>query len=450
MPQHKLAPLDLIQKLTDVKPHERALVGWSLLYIMTLFLAYYVLRPIRDELGVSSGVENLPWLFTGTLITMLALNPVYSYIVKRYSRKRFIAIAYRFFAFNLAVFALLIAKAPDAYQIWVGRSFFIWVSVFNLFVISVFWSFIEDVFTSGQGKRLFGILSAGATIGGLLGSAITSGLVAHVSRTTLLLISMVLLEVAVYASGKLANKNQTISLNEERQSVADNPVGGSVFAGMLHTFRSPYLLGIACFVMIYSFTSTFLYFQQANIAQVNFTTSEARVAFFANIDFWVNAATLFFQLFLTGRMMMGLGVLFTLCALPGVSILGFAGLAGWPTVAVFVVAQVARRVANFALARPAREVLFTSVPREDRYKAKNFIDTVIYRGGDQVASWGYTGLIAIGFGVSQIAYVGIPLSLIWLILAAWLGKKHCQQEKLQEQEIPAETTHRVNNALKIH
>ncbi|MCA6952696.1 NTP/NDP exchange transporter [Pectobacterium polaris] len=420
-----------LQRLTGIRPEEASLVGWSLIYIIALFLAYYVLRPIRDELGVTGGVSNLPWLFTGTLIVMLLVSPIYGYIVRRYSRERFIAIAYRFFAANLVIFIVLMTSSSEAHQIWVGRAFFIWVSVFNLFVVSVFWSFIEDIFNSGQGKRLFGILSAGATFGGLLGSAITSGLIEHIGRTWLIAISIILLEVAVLASAKLSRASGSLRIATP-QDEASKPVGGGIFTGMIHTFRSPYLLGIACFVLIYSITSTFLYFQQASIAEVNFPTREARTAFFANIDFWVNAITLFVQIFLTGRLMAGFGVLLTLCVLPLVSVIGFAGLTAYPTVIVFVVAQVARRVANFALARPAREVLFTSSKREDRYKAKNFIDTVIYRGGDQVASWSYAGLMALGLGISQIALVGIPLSIIWLAISIWLGRAHVQQEKAQE------------------
>ncbi len=424
------AEANIIQRITGIRPEEAPAVAWSLAYIVALFLAYYVLRPIRDELGVAGGVKNLPWLFTGTLLAMLLVTPLFGYAVRRFTRARFIAISYRFFAVNLIVFAILLATSADAHQVWIGRAFFIWVSVFNLFVVSVFWSFIEDIFDSGQGKRLFGLLAAGASLGGLIGSALTSGLVEHIGRIGLIVISIVLIEVAVLASGRLSRSSSRF-LGSERKDDADKPVGGGILAGMTHTFRSPYLLGIACFVLIYSVTSTFLYFQQASIAEANFPNREARTAFFANIDLWVNAITLFIQIFLTGRLMTGFGVLPTLCVLPLVSVIGFASLAAYPMVGVLVAAQVARRVANFALARPAREVLFTSSKREDRYKAKNFIDTVIYRGGDQVGSWSYAGLMGLGLGISQIAVIGVPLSLIWLALSFWLGRTHGRQEMAQ-------------------
>jgi ATP:ADP antiporter, AAA family len=422
-----------LKRITGVQSHEVPAVAWALVYIISLFLAYYVLRPLRDELGVEGGVRNLPWLFTGTLVTMLVVSPLFAYAVRRYRRDVFIAISYRFFSANLLVFAALLATVSPEAEIWVGRAFFIWVSVFNLFVVSVFWSCVVDIFDSTQGKRLFGLLAAGATFGGLLGSALTTGLIEHIGRSWLIAITIVLIEVAVAGSRGLSRFSHAF----QRPLSADEPekpLGGGVFSGMIHTFKSPYLLGLAIFILLYSMTSTFLYFQQASIAAASFPDRAARTAFFADIDFWVNAITLVIQLFLTGRLMGWFGVLATLCSLPLISLAGFSVLAWSPTVAVFVVAQVARRVSNFALARPSREVLFTSVDREDRFKAKNFIDTVMYRGGDQVASWSYSGLLALGLTLPQLALVAIPLSLLWLVLSVWLGKSHGRRTKITEKE----------------
>lgn len=416
-----------IQRLTGARREEVPALAWSLLYVIAIFLAYYVLRPIRDELGVGGGVDNLPWLFTGTLLAMLAASPLFAYAVRRFSREQFIAISYRFFSSNLLMFAVLLALASPDQQVWVGRAFFIWVSVFNLFVVSIFWSFIVDVFNGEQGKRLFGVVAAGATLGGLLGSALTSGLIEHLGRTWLLAISVLLIEVAVFASTRLSRVSDTFESPLEIED-AHKPVGGGIFAGVVHTFRSPYLLGLALFILIYSVTSTILYFQQASIAATHFPDQAARTAFFANIDLYVNAITLILQVFLTGRIMSWFGIVATLCALPLVSIAGFGALAAYPTIGVFVVAQVARRVSNFALARPTREVLFTSSVREDRYKAKNFIDTVVYRSGDQLASWSYAGLMALGVSLSQISIIAVPLSLIWLALSVWLARTHSRKE----------------------
>ena len=418
----------VLRRFIDVRPAEARALVWAWVYVFALFLAYYVLRPIRDELGVAGGVRNLPWLFTGTLVAMLAVNPLFAAAVRRWPRARFIALTYRFFMVNLAAFMALLALASPEQHVWIGRAFFIWVSVFNLFVVSVFWSFMVDVFEAEQGRRLFGFLAAGATLGGMAGSALTSGLVEKLGQHWLLLASIALLEVAVFASRRLGDISEAF----RHKTAADDPnrpVGGGIFAGLTHTFRSPYLLGIAGFILLYTITSTFLYFQQATIAEQNFPERAARTAFFAHIDLWVNGLTLTCQLLLTGRLMGRLGVIVTLCALPLFSVAGFAALAMAPTVAVFVVVQVARRVSNFALARPSREVLFTVVPREDRYKAKNFIDTVVYRGGDQIASWSYSGLLALGLSLTGIALVAVPLSGAWLALSVWLGRKQRARER---------------------
>ena len=417
-------------RLAGIRNEEASAVLWSMLYVIALFLAYYVLRPIRDELGVASGVENLPWLFTGTLVTMLVASPLFALAVRALPRHQFIPLCYRFFAANLALFTLLLHIDKPQWQIWTGRAFFIWVSVFNLFVVSVFWSFIVDIFDNEQGKRLFGHLTAGATVGGILGSAITSGLAEHIDSTWLMVISIVFLEVAVFASRRLSRL--TLTFKRPARDDPNQPLGGSMFAGMVHTLRSPYLGGLALFILLYSLTSTFLYFQQAGIAQASFSDRAERTAFFANIDLIVNVVTLIFQLFVTARMIGAAGIVATLCVLPLVSLLGFAALAVTPSVAVIVAAQVARRVANFALARPAREILFTSSAREDRYKAKNFIDTVIYRGGDQLASWGYAGLMGLGLTLAQIPLIAVPLSALWLLLSVWLGRTHHAQERQQD------------------
>lgn len=406
----------------DVKSSEKKSLGWAFLYVFALFLAYYILRPIREELGVAGGVDNLPWLFTGTLLAMIALNPIYSFLVKRWTRERFIKITYRFFMANLLGFMLLLMFASPSQNIWIGRAFFIWISVFNLFVVSVFWSLIVDIFDASQGKRLFGFIAAGATLGGIVGSAATSVLVEIIGQNWLLLVAILLLEVAVQASQILSRFKVKEFVQGEGENTQSSIVGGGVLTGLANTFRSPYLMGIAFFMLFNSITSTFLYFQQAAIAEANFTDRESRTAFFANIDLWVNAFTLIFQLFLAGRLIKWLGVAIVLGSLPFVSIIGFTALAIYPSITMLLVAQISRRVSNFGLSRPTREILFTIVSREDRYKAKNFIDTVVYRGGDQVGSWSYTGLLSHGLGVGGMAIVAIPISVVWLLLSLWLGK----------------------------
>jgi ATP:ADP antiporter, AAA family len=417
----------LLQCVIDVRPGEIRALGWSWLYIFSVLFSYYILRPIRDEMGVAGGVENLQWLFTGTLIGMIAINAPFAALVARLPRLRFIALTYRFFAANLLLFVLLLHMASGEQNIWLGRVFFIWASVFNLFVVSVFWALMVDVFDAEQGKRLFGFIAAGATLGGIVGSSVTASLAKSVTATYLLLGSAVLLEIAVFCVRRLARLSEALHQRPAARG-GETPIGGSVFSGFAHAFNSTYLINVSVFILLFAVTSTFLYFQQAEIARQSFADRGARTAFFARVDLWVNVLTLAAQLFLTARALQWVGVAATLAALPLISIMGFGTLALAPTLVVLVIYQVIRRAGNFAFARPTREVLFTVVPREDKYKAKSFIDTVIYRLGDQAGAWSYAGLGLLGLGMTGIAVVAVPISLAWLVNGLWLGHKQKQLE----------------------
>jgi AAA family ATP:ADP antiporter len=385
-----------------------------------------VLRPIRDQAGVAGGVGNLQWLFTGTLVGMLILNVPFAYLVKTLPRRRFIPLTYHFFAVNILLFAALFHWADPGQTIWVGRVFFIWVSVFNLFVVSVFWQLNVDLFTVEQGKRLFGVIAAGATLGAIVGSGVTAGLARHVPPTVLLLGSALVLEVAVLSAGRLARLSAAL----DRRVVDDAgeaPIGGGVFAGITHAVGSSYLLNVTVFMLLFAITSTFLYFQQAGIVSAAFRDRGAQTAFFASVDLLVNVLTLVIQLFLTGRLVLLLGVAVTLALLPVLTIVGFGVLALVPTIGAVAVFQVVRRAADYALTRPSREVLYTVVPREDRYKTKSFIDTVVYRTGDQLGAWSVTLLRALGFGSAHLSWAVVPVAVVWLLNAVWLGRR---QERL--------------------
>lgn len=412
----------LLKRLIDVRPAEIHALGWSWLYIFCVLSSYYILRPIRDEMGVAGGVENLQWLFTGTLLGMIAVNPPFAALVARLPRVHFIATTYRFFMVNLLIFILLLHMATPEQHIWVGRVFFVWASVFNLFVVSIFWALMVDVFDSEQGKRLFGFIAAGATLGGIAGSSLTASLAKDVPATYLLLGSAVLLEMAVFSVRRLAHLSDALHRRPAAES-GEALIGGNVFSGITHAFKSPYLINVSVYILLFAITSTFLYFQQAEIARQSFADRGARTAFFARIDLWVNLLTLGAQLFLTARVLKAIGVGLTLALLPGLSILGFGTLAMTPTIAVLVIYQVLRRAGNFAFARPSREVLYTVVPREDKYKAKAFIDTVIYRSGDQVGAWSYAALGFLGLAITGISMVAVPISIAWLLNGLWLGRK---------------------------
>ncbi len=416
-----------LRRLIDVRPGEVAALLWASLFYFCVLSAYYVIRPIRDAMGAESGVENLPWLFTGTLLAMALVNPPYAALVSRLPRLRFITYTYRFFQANLLLFFALFGAGSAAIQVWVGGVFFVWTSVFNLFVVSVFWAFIVDVFNREQGKRLFGFIAAGATVGAMSGSAITSFLVEGLGATPLLLVSVVLLEVAVFAMRRLSGIATALQTRTATSSPDAVPIGGGVLAGVSRALSNPYLLNVSLYMLLYTITSTVLYFQQVDIASKAFAERAARTAFFARVDLVVNTLTLVTQVFLTSRIMKALGVALTLSILPLFSVIGFAWLGATPTIAAIVILQVARRAGNFAIARPAREVLFTVLAREDKYKAKSFIDTVVYRLGDQVGAWSYAALAWFGLTLAGIAWAAVPVSAVWLVNAFWLGRR---QERL--------------------
>lgn len=405
-------------------PGEGTAALWAFAYFFALLSSYYILRPVRDEMGILGGVENLHWLFTGTFVAMLAAVPLYGVAVRRWPRRHLLPRVYLFFILNLLVFyGLFRAGLAEA---WLARAFFIWLSVFNLFVVSVFWSFMADLFSNAQARRLFGFVAAGGSAGAIAGPALTAGLAATLGTVNLLLVSAALLGLAVVCiHGLLAWDNPQRPGGDPRAEAA---LGGSALAGFTLLLRSPYLLGIALFILLYTTLSTFLYFEQAHIVRAAFSDSTQRTALFAGIDLAVNTLTVLAQLFLTGRLVERMGLAATLALIPAFLMVGFAALGAAPVLGVLVAVQVLRRAGNYAIARPAREMLFTVVDRESRYKAKNVIDTVVYRGGDALSGWAFAGLTALGLGLSAIAWLGVPLAAAWLAVGLWLGRR---QEQLR-------------------
>ena len=412
----------LMERVFQVRRPELPVLAWSWLYIFSILSSYYVMRPIREQMGVSGGIENLPWLFTATLVAMILLNVPFGYLVKRLPRVRFIPITYRFFTANILLFALALHLADREQAVWIGRFFFVWLSVFNLFVVSIFWQTIVDVFSSEQGKRLFGFIAAGATIGAIVGSGATALLARTVPTWGLLLGAALLLEVAVFSARRLSRVSDALAHKPLSQS-GEQAIGGSTFAGLMHVMKSPYLLNVSLFLLLFSITSTFLYFEQVGVAAKAFPDRGAQTRFFATVDLAVNVLTLLIQLFLTGRVVRLFGVGLALASLPLLSIVGFATLVYAPTVMAVVAFQVLRRAGNFGIARPTREVLFTVLPREDRYKSKSVIDTVVYRLGDQAGAWSYALVGFLGWGASALPILAIPISAVWLGNAIWLGRR---------------------------
>jgi len=401
-------------------PAERAAALWSFGYFFMLLAGYYVLRPLRDRMAIEGGVRALPWLFTATFVTLIALQPIYGALVARLPRGRFVPIVYHFFAANLVAFWLLLTLHAE--PVVVARVFFVWVSVFNLFAVAVFWSFMADVFTSEQGKRLFGFIGAGGTAGGLLGPLVTIVLSVPLGPYNLLLVALVFLELAVLCVGRL----ERIAGGGTRVGARgdDRRVGGSMFAGLAEVLRSPYLLAMAAWVALQSLGATVLYLEQAQIVAGAVQGAGEQTRLFAGVDLAVGLLTLATQVFATGRLLGRFGTGAAAAALPVVYLVGFAVLALAPAVAVVLVFQIVQRWVNFAIANPARQVFFTVVDREAKYKAKNVIDVVVYRGADAASSWLFESLQAIGLKLGAIALGALPVAAAWLMLSSALGRMH--------------------------
>ena len=415
-----------IEKYIDVKRHEVTALIYSFVYFFCLLCAYYIIRPLRDEMGIQGGIDNLPWVFSATFLVILLMVPIYGWLSSRYQRSHFLPIVYIFFISNLLIFyALFLLEIDNSI---VARLFFIWVSVFNLFVVSVFWSFMDDIYDKQQSKRLFGSIAAGGTSGAIVGPFITSWLIQPLGTENLLLISITFISLCLYCIHKLSqwHDSQAQSQNDKPYQ---NPIGGQWYNGLTLIIQSKYLLGICLLILLFSTLSTFLYFQQATIINASFASSEQRTATFAMIDLAVNTLTLTIQFFLTSRIVNRFGLHWTLAIIPILLCAGFTALAVSPTLGVLIFIQIFRRAGNYALMRPAREMLYVVLGREEKYKAKNFIDTVVYRGGDAISAWVYDGMKLLGLSISQIALIAAPLSAIWALVAFQLGKQREQIAK---------------------
>ncbi len=404
-----------INAAVPATPAERGAALWSFAYFFTLLAGYYVLRPLRDAMGIAGGVKNLPWLFTATFLALIVAQPIYGALVARLTRARFIPVVYHFFAANLVLFWLLLTFHVGTAT--VARVFYVWLAVFSLFAVAVFWSFMADIFTADQGKRLFGFIGAGGTAGALLGPVMTLALVSF-GPVNLLLAAVILLEAAVFCVWRLEHAT---TMHQTEQAVPPR-LGGSAFAALPELMRSPYLLGIAAWISLQSFCATMLYFQQIHLVAAGVHGAGAQTRVFAVIDLAVNLLTLATQVFATGPLLKRFGTGVTAAALPAIYILGFLAVFLAPTLTVVLIAQVAQRWFHFAVATPARQVLYTVLGREEKYKAKNLIDVVIYRGSDALYGWVYDSLQALGLKLGAIALVSVPVAAIWLGLSAVLGR----------------------------
>ncbi|MEG5267172.1 MFS transporter [Pseudomonas sp. JDS28PS106] len=399
-----------------VEPSERAALLLGFAFYFCVLASYYLVRPLRDALGLEGGAGQLQWLFTATFLVMLVMVPLFGALASRLPASRFVPLIYRLIAASMLVFVVLIANrvAP----VTTGRVFFVWISIYNLFIVSIFWSVLVDRFSSEQGRRLFGFIAAGGTLGTFVGPLLAATMATRLGPMALGIGAALLLEGAVICHRALLARTQG---HGAVSAQADRRLGGSMLAGITLILRSRYLLGMVLFMLLHTGAATLLYFEQGRIVEASYGDVAARTRFFAWVDLTVSSLTLVFQLLLTAPLIRMVGIGGALVALPLATLVAFAAMAAAPAPTTVALAQGLRRAVEYAVVRPAREVIWTVVSREEKYKAKNVIETLVYRGGDAASGWLSFGLTAMGAGFGVLAALMVPVAGVWAWLSFWLA-----------------------------
>lgn len=379
-------------------------------------------------MGTIGGTRQLQGLFLASFVAMLVAVPFYSALVARLPRRWLVRVVYHFFAACLVGFWLLMQVKSPQVQTWTARTIFVWISVFGLFSTSVFWSVLTDLLSSSQAKRLFGLIAAGGTAGAITGSFLTSQLASHLSTGTLMLLPVGIIEAGLWCAWRLERQSQSIRQIAPDPSPgprdrSDDPTGGSVWSGITHVMKSPYLASICLFLFLVQACGTQLYFEQAEIVKAAIPAEETRTSLFAYVDLGTQILTLLIQVFVSGAVLRRLGVSAALIILPVVYCMGFAALAWEQSLTIMVVTAIAARGVGYGITVPAREVLFTVVSREDKYKSKSFIDTVVLRGGDAVSGQLFGWLRGLGQSLTAMNLWAIPVTAIWALVAWRLGQR---------------------------
>ena len=420
----------LVTKLFGIQKEEVRPALLAALLFFLILCGYYILRPIREEMGLAGGVRNLPNLYLVNLGVMLALAPVFGAVAARWSRRVFVPAVYLFIMTNMVAFFVLMRGVPPEHSITLGRVFYVWVSVYNMWAVSLFWAFMADVFRLQRSKRLFGMIAVGGSLGAVLGSSITARLVEVVGVPYLILVSAALMLGAAWLVRRLGRELAWAAPTATAGVTAGPEDRGRFWSGFSELIRSSYLSAVGGYILLFTILSTFLYFQQAEIVSQAAIDRAERTQIFASIDLWSNILTFSLQLFFTGRLITRWGVGRVLMILPAVYVVGFVALGAAPVLKVLVLFQVLRRAANYALSKPARETLFTIVGRDQKYKVKSFIDTFVYRGGDVIGSQSYAAIIG-RVGLSGLAVVTVPLALLWCLGGYYLGRRQEQLARAQ-------------------
>jgi len=404
---------------------EYVAVAWSFAYFFCVLSSYYMLRPVREAMAVGSGANTVPYLFMGTFTVMMLATPIFGWVTSRYPRRVFLPWVYLFFISNILLFWLLFSRMLNdgTDHIWLGRVFFVWLSVFNLFVVSVFWSFMADIYTRDQGRRLFGFITAGGSIGALFGGAATSTFVVQIGFQNLLPVAAALLSLAIFCIQQL---NRWVEHDQkiEAHVTADinKPLGGNTLSGITHVFQSRYFMAIAASSVIASLLGTALYMFSIQLVEHSIPGADARTEFFSNINFWTNLFALLGQMFLVRHVVVRFGIGRSLAVLPIVSIAGFVLLAFDPVLGIVAFLTILRRALGFSFSKPTTDMLYSVVTPEEKYKTKNFIDTAVYRFGDIVGTWSVQ--LMMGLGIAGVSWLMLPFALIWSTISLWLGREY--------------------------
>lgn len=418
---------DLLTKALDVKREELPAVLAGAAMFFLLFTGYFMLRPVRETMGIAGGIDNLQWLFTATFVATLIALPLFGWLASKAPRRQILRWTYGFFVLNLVVFVALFVRDPD--DVWVARTFYVWLSVFNLLAISLAWSVLADILNVGQAKRLFAMIAAGASAGGLAGPLLGTLLVAPIGHAGLLALSAAMLAASAVLAELLHRWRDQHAQSSQEADTRAEPLGGNVFAGATDIVKSRTLAGIALFVVLLAVVTTFLYFEQARLVKETFPDKTQQTQVFGIIDMVVQSLTLGLQLLLTGRIARTFGVGVLLTSVPLAIAAGFLWLAFAPVFAVLAVVMVVRRVGEYALVRPGREMLYASVPAEQKYKAKNFVDTVVYRGGDAIGGWVKRALDLLAEHPASAMVIGALVALGWAATGLYLGRRQARDER---------------------
>lgn len=419
-------------RVLGVERREYVAVLWSFTYFFCLLAAYYMLRSVRETMAIVSGVENIPWLYTGTFTVMLLATPVFGWIASRFPRRTFLPWVYYFFIANILLFfAAFTVLREHLDTVWVARTFFVWLSVFNLFVVSVFWSFMVDIYSRAQSRRLFGIISAGGSTGAFLGPLLTSIVVVPIGWENLLPLAALLLAFAVYCVHRLRRWSLAQAAQDGGPPPGGSrPLGGTALAGVRLVLTTPYLAAIAAGQAFVNILGVAIYVYMAQLVSQNFPDTDQQTRVFALIDASSNALSFVGQLLIVKLAVQRLGMAMTLAILPLVTMVGFALLAANPVFIVIAVFQVVRRGLGYGISKPASDMLYSVVSREAKYKAKNFVETAVWRGSDLAGVWAVR-LIS-GVGLSGVALACVPLAALWSVVAVWIGRDYRRRGGYEE------------------